>query len=248
MTEHLTDSAAPNRYTLMPRRILLLIPALLIAGCQPSSGPPTAASPVLEQMFAHFAMARDLRTAAVNGDMDQLRVTAEALADTEPTWGMPPGSETFRRDVHAAARRVAAAADMADAAQGVAQVAAQCGACHLANDGSLGEKFQVAAPLMNDPVTRHANRLSWASRLLWDGLVGPSEAMWRTGAAALASTEGIPAPRGTQVPAALVDRAGERLAGLGTDAAVAVDIGVRVRILGEIWATCADCHTQAGVR
>ena len=170
----------------MTSRLTRLTPVLLLTACQ--AGPsPSVASPVQEQMFAHFALARDLRTFAVNGDLERLHVVAEELATTEPTCGMPPGSDTFRGAVHAAARAAAAAEDPSTASLAAARVAAECGACHLANDGTLGERFQVARPLLDDPATRHANYLSWTSRLLWDGLVGPSEAMWRTGAGALAA-------------------------------------------------------------
>jgi len=224
-----------------------LAPILLLAACQ-APPPPTVASPVQEQMFAHFALARDLRAFVVNGDLERLHVIGEELASTEPTWGMPPGSEAFRDRVHAAARQAVDAETADDAAVAVAQVAAECGACHLANDGTLGERFQVAAPLMDDPATRHTNYLSWASRLLWDGLVGPSERMWRTGAGALAGGEGVPTPRGTYVPAQEVERAGALIQELGAEAAVALDVDARVRILGRIWAACADCHVQAGVR
>jgi cytochrome c553 len=199
-------------------------------------------------MFAHFALARDLRAFAVNGDLERLRIVAEELATTEPTWGMPPGSDAFRAEVHAAARAAAVAEDPPTASQAVARVAAQCGACHLANDGTLGQRFQVAAPLLDDPATRHANYLSWTSRLLWDGLVGPSEAMWRTGAGALAAGEGVPTPRVTFIPPTEIARAGEVLRALGVEAVTAVEPEARIRILGEIWTTCADCHLQAGVR
>ncbi|GMV07720.1 MAG: hypothetical protein AMXMBFR53_39950 [Gemmatimonadota bacterium] len=231
----------------LPRLLGRLAPVVLLAACR--AGPqPTVASPVQEQMFTHFALARDLRAFVVNGDLERLRVTAEELAAEEPAWGMPPGSDAHRERVHDAARSAEEAADAPEAAVAVARVAAACGACHLANDVGLGERFQVAAPLMSDPAVRHTNYLSWVSRLLWDGLVGPSEGMWRTGAGALAGGDGVPAPRGTYVPADEVARSAARLRALGADAAVAVEPEDRVRILGEVWAACAECHVQAGVR
>ena len=225
----------------------LTLLVMTVASCQAPQGP-TVASPVQEQMFAHFALARDLRTFAVNGDLERIRVTAAELAESEPTWGLPPGSEIHRTRLHDAARRAAEARDHAQAAGAIAELAAACGTCHLANDGSLGERFQVAAPLMDDPATRHINYLSWVSRLLWDGVVGPSDGMWRTGAAALAGGDGVPTPRGRHVPEAELGRASGLLTELGAQATTALDTEERVAVLARIWTECADCHVNAGVR
>jgi cytochrome c553 len=199
-------------------------------------------------MFSHFALAMDLRTFAVNGDLDRLHITARELSVAEETWGLPPGSQPYVETVRAAARRAAEAPDMQAASRAVADVAMACGDCHLANQTTLGERFQVAAPLLSDPATRHTNYLSWVSRLLWDGVLGPSEAMWRTGAGALAGGEGVPAPRARFVPTGEVARAAGSLRDLGVEAVVATDAQARARILADVWMECAGCHTQAGVR
>jgi hypothetical protein len=151
-------------------------------------------------------------------------------------------------EVHATALLAAEASNLEAASRAVADVAMACGECHLANQTTLGDRFQVAAPLLTDPATRHTNYLSWVSRLLWDGVLGPSEAMWRTGADALASGEGVPPPHATHVPKDEVTRAAEILKDLGVEAVAAVDAAARARILAEVWMECAGCHTQAGVR
>lgn len=229
------------------RPLPVLAALALVSGCQ-SAAPPSLESPVQAKMFSHFALAMDLRTFVVNGDMERLRVTAQELSVAEETWGLPPGSDPFVETVHAAARRAAEASDMEAASRAVADLAMACGDCHLANQTTLGARFQVAAPLLDDPATRHTNFLSWVSRLLWDGVLGPSEAMWRTGAGALAGGEGVPAPRAGHVPQSEVARAGEALKNLGADAVVAVDSEARAKILADVWLECAGCHTQAGVR
>jgi cytochrome c553 len=230
------------------RRITFLIPVLALAsGCQ-SAAPPSVESPVQARMFSHFALAMDLRTFVVNGDLERLRVTAGELSVAEETWGLPPGSEPFVETVHAAARRAAEASNLDAAARAVADVALACGSCHLANQTSLGARFQVAAPLLTDPATRHTNYLSWVSRLLWDGVLGPSETMWQTGAGALAGGEGVPPPRASYVPQSEVMRAAESLKELGVEAVLAADPEARAQILADVWMECAGCHTQAGVR
>jgi len=199
-------------------------------------------------MFSHFALAMDLRTFVVNGDMERLRLTAEELSITEETWGLPPGSDAYVQAVHTAAVRAADASDQEVASRAVADVVLACGDCHLAYQTTLGDRFQVAAPLLTDPATRHTNYLSWVSRLLWDGLLGPSETMWRTGAGALASGEGVPPPRAGHVPQDEITRSAAALKDLGVEAVTAVDAPARARILADLWTECAGCHTQAGVR
>lgn len=233
----------------MTRRLLpAVLLALALPGCSGTPVPSAeVVSPVQESMFRHFALARDLRSLAVSGDLDRLSVTADELAETEETWGMPPGSDAYLAEVRGAARRAADATTLDDAARAVAELAGACGSCHLANDTDLGSRFQTAEPYLDDPDIRHQNYLSWASRLLWDGLVGPSERTWSAGAEALAADDGYPAPRAGHVPAEVNTRAATTLADLGAQAAGAEDVDTRADIMARIWTTCGDCHTQAGV-
>ncbi len=228
------------------RTLVALATALTASACQ--TPPPSVESPVQARMFEHFALARDLRVLVVAGDMDQLRLTAEGLATGEETWGMPPGSDPYLERIREAAQRAASAESTGDIAQAVADVARECGDCHVSVECTLGERFQVAEPLTDNPAIRHANRLSWVSRLLWDGLVGPAERMWLTGATALAATDGVPAPRGTHVPGDVLDRTGTQLMDLGGEALTEEDPVRRSEILAEVWTICTDCHAQAGIR
>ena len=100
------------------RPLPVLAALVLVSGCQ-SAAPPSLESPVQAKMFSHFALAMDLRTFVVNGDMERLRVTAQELSVAEETWGLPPGSDPFVETVHAAARRAAEASDMEAASRAV---------------------------------------------------------------------------------------------------------------------------------
>ncbi len=218
-----------------------------LAACQ-ATPPATAASPVAELTATHYALALDLPRFVRDGDVARLRVLAEALAEEEPASGMPGGSEGLREKVREAARRAAEASEPAVAAHSVAQLAASCGACHLANDGTLGERLHVTTPSLAAPAARHSDYMAWASTLLWNGLLGPSERQWRTGAGALVGSDAFPPPRAGHVPRDEVARAAARLQDLGADAVVAPDADARADALGRIWTVCADCHVQAGIR
>lgn len=213
--------------------------------CQ--TAPPSVESPVQSLMFQHFALARDLRVLVVAADMDELRTTARELASPRQAWGLPPGAEPYLERIREAASRAATSRVAGEVSRAVADVARECGDCHLTVQSTLGSRFQVAEPRTDDPAIRHANRLSWISRLLWDGLVGPSERMWRTGAEALAVTDGVLPPAASHVPAELVARAEARLSALAKQALAEEEATGRSEILASLWTVCADCHVAAGI-
>jgi cytochrome c553 len=227
------------------------ITVVMLAACQapptPSGQPPTPA-PSAATMHEHFALARDLVTFAMNGDLDRLHITARELSTLEESRGVPAGAEVYVDKVHAAARAAVAASTASDAAREVAEMARACGECHLAYGTDLGARFQDDPPSLSDPRGRHARYLSWVNRLLWDGLVGPSDRTWRIGANALADPDGFPPPDATYVPQDVVDRAAGALRNLGKDASATESADAQVRVLARVWLTCADCHTQAGIR
>jgi hypothetical protein len=223
----------------------------MLAACQaaPTSSPRAPApAPSPATMHEHFALARDLVTFAMVGDLERLRATARELSTLEEARGVPAGAEGYVDRVHAAARAVVAASTASAATVEVAEVARACGECHLAYGTDLGARFRDEPPSGSEPRGRHARYLSWVNRLLWDGLVGPSERTWRTGADALASADGFPRPDATYVPEDVVTRAAGELRRLGESAVVAESADAQVRVLARVWLTCADCHTQAGIR
>ena len=84
----------------------------------------------------------------------------------------------------------------------------------------------------------------WASRLLWDGLAGPSDLTWYTGAEGLIELGALPEGLEVAIPGPAVDEASRRLRELGIRATHADTPEARVGVLSEIWATCADCHAN----
>lgn len=232
----------------MSRRLAL--PILLgLAGleaCQPSP-PRSLQSPVQTSMHGHFALARDMRDQATSGDFEALRETARELVAPWETWGLPPGSDAYLLQIREAAGRAADAEGGAEAIRATADVARLCGDCHVAKESDLGARFRVAQPMVDDPATRHVNYLSWVSRLLWDGLVGPSERMWRAGVEALAAVGGVPPPRATDVPAAEVARTSRRLGDLARRAFDVQAPIARAELVADIWTVCAECHRSAGL-
>jgi hypothetical protein len=228
------------------RPLLILLGFAGLEACQPSQ-PPSLQSPVQTSMHEHFALARDLRDWATSGDFEALRATARELAVPQETWGLPPSSDAYVLQIREAAARAAEAVSGADAIRASADVARVCGDCHVAKQSTLGERFVVARPMVEDPAVRHVNYLSWVSRLLWDGLVGPSERMWRAGAEAMAAVGGVPPPRSTAVPAAEVERTSRLLGDLARRAFDVREPMARAELVADIWTVCAECHRDAGL-
>ena len=213
-----------------PRRVLAEAPA------------PPASSRIGEVMSDHFMITSWSRDAVIAGDVELLRrpltLLAEYKYDELPAGGWVP----WLAQLQSAARLTANAATIEAAAMGVATMARVCGECHTAmNGGPL-----IPAPpdpmerLAADTVPERMGRHMWASTLLWEGLTGPSDVVWKAGAAAL-----IDAPE--QLDADLpqsFDRQLRDVKALGRDASEASTLAERADVYGLLIATCADCHTR----
>jgi len=203
-------------------------------------------SPVRARMLEHFSLARDMRNWATSGNVRELQAVARELAASRAPWGLPPGSDAYLLLLQEAAGRAAEAMDPADAIRATADVARVCGDCHVATESNLGGRFRVAEPRVDDPAIRHSNYLSRTSRLLWDGLVGPSERLWQAGVEALAPAEGLPPPPSGDVSASELERSGGRLVDLARRARAFADPAARSELVAEVWLVCATCHREAG--
>jgi mono/diheme cytochrome c family protein len=81
----------------------------------------------------------------------------------------------------------------------------------------------------------------WAIEQLWQGLIGPSDAAWQSGAGSLQEGSGHPRlPRAQRVRL-------ERVRALGGEAGSAASGADRGRIYGRILAECGSCHASTGV-
>lgn len=206
---------------------------------------PFEGSPTRGQMITHFDLALDARESAILGDVDAFRRAAEDLARLNPARDLPAEVILQLGPMRWEAREAAKAQSTGEAAAGAARVAETCGNCHEANDVGLGERFTLGGPPPAGSTGRHMAGLAWASRLLWDGLVGPSDLTWYTGADGIIELGALPEGLEAVVEARALDEASRRLRELGVRATQAHTPEARIEVLGEIWATCADCHTTA---
>lgn len=117
------------------------------------------------------------RDALIRGDLAGARAAGEDLAAPDPVPGLPEAALADLEAVRAGGRSLAAAPDLATAAQRLVEVTAECASCHHA----MG--VEAASPMTEEPTER-----------LWASLVFESEADWQEAAAAL----GAPTLTGAQ--------------------------------------------------
>ncbi len=203
---------------------------------------PYMGSPSRGQMITHFDLAVDARGYALNGDVDAFRETAEDLAELEPAQDLPPEIILQLGPLRYEAREGANARSVQAAAVASARIAQTCGDCHEANNVPLGDRFTIGGPPPPGSAARHMAGLAWTSRLLWDGLIGPSDRTWTAGAQGLVELGVLPEGLPTDLPPGEARVAGVRLRQLAERALLTYEPDERVEILAEIWTTCAGCH------
>lgn len=215
---------------------------LTLAGACVSRPEPFMGSPTRGQMLSHFDLALDARTYAILGDVAEFRRVTADLSDLQPARDLPAEVTLQLGPMRWEAREAARARTTEEAARGAAEIARTCGDCHEANDVGLADRFTTGGPPPPGSTGRHMAGLAWASRLLWDGLVGPSDLTWYTGAEGLIELGALPEGLETAVPATDVEAASGRLRELGRAATSIDDPQARVELLAEVWEECSGCH------
>ena len=90
-------------------------------------------------------------------------------------------------------------------------------------------------------------RQSRISRLLWDGLLGPSDETWVAGATELETEPPFPQEVSELTgDAQLLEESRSQLRDLGVRARQATDLANRSLVLEDVWGVCAGCHAAAG--
>lgn len=205
-------------------------------------------SPTVEEMYAHFGRAQELTTGVIRGDLDAVRGSARRIAADPGAPGLPPGSEPYVEALREAAREAARAPSPEAAAMAASRVSGACGSCHAALDA--GPRFVLGAP--PPAVGGATNEMVlhiWGADRLLEGLVGPSDEMWLTGAGVLAAAPLHPTRvlRGMRAPDDVV-RMAENVHEAAARAAREDAPEARVRSYGTVLESCARCHDRVGVR
>jgi len=215
--------------------------AVPIADAVPVTGP--AIEPLRDHMKEHFAAVRVIQRAIVTARLEVARERARWIADHDEHSDLD-GWKPHVDGMRAAARELAAATDLETAARFTAKLGRRCAACHEARTAV------VAFPWEPEPenvpgLTAQMKRHEWAAERLWEGIVGPSDQLWRSGAETLFAARldvDVAAKRGD---ATEVKAAAARLHALADEARRTNDTPERAKLYGDLLSTCAGCHALA---
>jgi cytochrome c553 len=196
-------------------------------------------------MREHFTRGAAIRDAVIRADLEGVREPATWLAE-HPQEDLPAAAQPNIGEMQRLSAVVAKAADLPQAARGMAQLAAACGACHTA--ASVTPTLLAAIPRGEDAsLTGQMRKHYRAADLLYRGLVVPSDHSWNRGADALT---GDPAELALKLGAAAkpgVEALSKQLNELAQEARKAADPKSRSDVYGRMLATCSDCHKQQNV-
>ena len=235
---------------------LLVIPSVIALGCGGGQQAPAeqakpvepavAAADVARHMHEHLARVITMQEAVIRGDMEAAVEPARWIADHQPTAGLPAGQEAVLADMKKQAAVVAEATDPTHAATATAMVVSYCGACHAAANVAVAVP-EPAKPLSDNPVAAHMMEHQWATDLLYQGLVMPSEERWQKG---LAAMQGAPLtekdlPKDAKLTQEIVALE-KKVHQMAEQSKTATDLGTKVAFYGEHIGGCAGCHGLHG--
>lgn len=235
-------------YSLVRRLALLFVCSLLtiLLACGGESEPVTEggirSETVASHMEEHFVQAQQIKEAVISGDLEAMKASAEWIAQHQAAEGLPEGWEPYVTAMQSAARDIAAAADVEQAAAAAAQVASNCGACHAAV-GARPLRI-LGSDIPPDPATvPHMRGHLWGADRMWEGLIVPSDVAWENGVAPLA---GDPLqPHDLSDSAEYADELRDmaiRVHELAAEGREAIEIEARAEVYGGFIGTCARCH------
>lgn len=232
-----------------------LFAVLFLIHCGGSSQPVSEPSPEptgvdseeqskVTNMHLHFADINAIHLALISGNLISAREMAKKVR-AGFAGPQPKGWEPFIKRTVASAEMLEVTDDLGMAARLASTMANTCGDCHRAQGIEVVEHVAVPPPREEDKFSDFMIRHQWASDRLWEGMIGPSEAAWNAGSAALGDIDFTLADLEGHLLATPEIEA--LLAQLRSDAAAANKTKGnqnRQELYGSFLSGCAGCHLQ----
>lgn len=228
---------------------LLILPALLSCASGTSGGDVQTqpeAETVSAHMLMHFARAGQIQSALIMGDLEGARRPARWLAQHHIVEGLPAGTESFGNVMQSIASEIAESQTIESAAKSASRMARTCGNCHSANQAGPSFILTSRAPEAPD-LPGHMLLHLWAVDRMWEGMIGPSDDYWISGARALAETDALD-NKDFPISSAATENLARRVHSLAGEGVVTSEQMRRGEIYSDIISSCASCHQMLGVR
>ena len=218
------------------------------AGGQPAAGEALPSAEVVKHMHDHLAQVQQIQHALIRGDLDGATTAARTFAGHQELTGLPENVHGTIEDMRQAAQEVGAATTLEAASDATARMIAQCGACH----STMAAKPGIPAPPAAQeqaarPVVAKMLEHQHAVDMLYQGLVVPSNEMWKQGAEALKASplKADAFPVDAQLSKEALD-AQARTHEVAEKAAAAATPTARAEVYGDLIGGCASCHSISG--
>jgi hypothetical protein len=219
----------------------LVVATLFLPTCTPQPAR-EGVTPTQAHMYAHFDRAGEMHDALVKGHLGEAKSAAHWIATHQEESGFSGRSVYLQDSMKAFASEVDHAGNTQEAAIAAARMGQACGDCHRENEVEPRFLIGTAPPTGSGPKAEMARHV-WAEERMWEGLVGPGDRAWTTGAEALQSgwldiqevvLDPDDRPRIHELVKNVYDLAGQ--------AGSATDSNERAVLYGEFLNTCAECH------
>ena len=228
---------------------LLFLPFFIIAciGTAAREG----VTPMQAHMYAHLDRTGELHDALVRGDLDRAKTPATWIATHQEREDFTGKSAYYQDAMRAFAAEVGKADHLQDAAYAASRMGQTCGDCHRENEVEPRFLIGTAPPPTGSGAKAEMAWHVWASERMWEGLVGPGDQGWNSGAEALVggwlnTRELVSDPHDQTRIRELV----RQIYDLGGKARTAANSSERAELYGEFLHSCNECHllTEAQIR
>ena len=231
----------------LPILLFLLPSSILISSCGGASLR-EGVTPTQAHMFAHYDRAGEVHDALVRGELNRAKQAAEWIATHQEPRAFPGNHPELETEMQGRATQVSRSGEVEEAARAAAQLGRTCGDCHRLNEVSPRFLIGTAPPGGTGPEAEMARHV-WAAERMWEGLVGPGDRAWRSGAEALRSgwldpQQVVSNPEDRPRIRELVGKVYE----MGMEAESTTDSEARAELYGEFLTTCNECHVLTAAR
>jgi cytochrome c553 len=214
----------------------------------PAPTPPVSDQPGTESqvtdMHLHFEDINSIQLALISGNLVLARSLAKQVRASF-AGAAPEGWAPFVERSVASAEMLEVTDDLNMAARLAGAMAGTCGDCHRDQGVVVVDHEAVAPPVVEDKFQNFMVQHRWAADRMWEVIIGPNDAAWNAGAAALEATELTAEDIGKQL--IVTPEIEGWLAQVRKDGAAAKTTqGAQERqeLYGSFLAGCASCHSE----